>query len=100
MPEKHVVTYPAVLDDSENSPGQYTVTFPDVPSAISEGIGMYQALDRGAEALELMLYDEKNLPVSTDLKSVEQQYPHAIVRLITVNLVAARKKVTAPLLDA
>ena len=38
MKEK-VIVYPAVLDNSENSDDVYTVTFPDVPGAISEGKG-------------------------------------------------------------
>ena len=34
MMERYVA-YPAVLDDTENEKGLYTVTFPDVPGAIS-----------------------------------------------------------------
>lgn len=41
---------------------EHTVTFPDVPGAISEGVGIPDALAKGAEALELMLYDEKTYP--------------------------------------
>lgn len=96
MPQTHFVAYPAVLDDSENKPGEYSVSFPDVPGALSEGVGVAQALAHGAEALELMLYDEKELPESSDLKTVEQEYPHAIVSFITVDLVAAAKKVKKP----
>ena len=59
MAQTHYVAYPAVLEDSENDTGTYTVTFPDVPGAISEGVGIPDALAKGAEALELMLYDEK-----------------------------------------
>ena len=43
MTEK-VIVYPAVLDNSENSDDVYTVTFPDVPGAISEGKGLAQAM--------------------------------------------------------
>ena len=59
MAHTHYVAYPAILDDRENDPGTYTVTFPDVPGAISQGVGIPDALAKGAEALELMLYDEK-----------------------------------------
>lgn len=56
MKEKLIV-YPAVLDNRENSDDVYTVTFPDVPGAISEGKGLAQAMLNGSEALGLMLYD-------------------------------------------
>lgn len=59
MPKTNFIAYPAVLDDSENDPDEYTVIFPDVPGAISEGIGIAQSLANATEALELMLYDEK-----------------------------------------
>ena len=48
MAHTHYVAYPAVLEDSENDTGTYT-----------EGVGIPDALAKGAEALELMLYDEK-----------------------------------------
>ena len=50
MAHTHYVAYPAILDDRENDPGTYTVTFPDVPGAISEGVGIPDALAKGAEA--------------------------------------------------
>lgn len=54
MTEKtRYVAYPAILDDSENDHGEYTVTFPDVPGAISEGVGIPEALAKGAELEKL-----------------------------------------------
>lgn len=93
MVHTHYVAYPAILDDRENVPGIYTVTFPDVAGAISEGIGITDALSNGAEALELMLYDEKKLPNATPLSDVQAENPEAIVSYIMVDLVAAAKKV-------
>jgi antitoxin HicB len=44
--------YPAELTASD---GAVTITFPDVPGAISEGVDRAEALERGAEALVSML---------------------------------------------
>ncbi len=50
------VAYPAVLDDHENEPGQYIVTFPNVPGAITQGDSLPSALAAASEVLGLMLY--------------------------------------------
>ena len=96
MSQTHLVAYPAILDDSEKPPGTYTVTFPDVPGAISQGTGIPEALANGAEALALMLYDAKELPASTNLSDVKSANPEAIVSYILVDLIAAAKKVKLP----
>lgn len=96
MAHTHYVAYPAILDDRENNPGTYTVTFPDVPGAISQGVGIPEALANGAEALELMLYDEKQLPTASGLADVKADNPEAIVSYIMVDLIAAAKKVKLP----
>ena len=96
MTHPHYVAYPAVLDNSENDSETYTVTFPDVPGAISQGVGIPDALAKGAEALELMLYDEKNLPTASHLSEVQADNPNAIVSYIMVDLIAAAKKVKMP----
>lgn len=81
-----VVAFPAVLDDSENNPGEYTVTFPDVPGAISQGDGIAEALLNGADALGLILYDEEILPNPSVLAEVEKENPGTVVSYITVDL--------------
>lgn len=92
----HYVAYPAIIDDRENTPGTYTVTFPDVPGAISQGVGIPDALANGAEALELMLYDEKKLPKASHLSDVQADNPETIVSYIMIDLIAAAKKVKMP----
>lgn len=96
MARNKYVAYPAILDDQENESGVYTVTFPDVPGAISQGNGVPEALAKGAEALELMLYDEEHLPEPSDLSKVKDENPEAIVTFIMVDLIAAAKKVKLP----
>lgn len=93
---KEIVAYPAVLDDSENMKGMYTVTFPDVPGAISQGTGVAQAMANGSEALGLMLYDVDKLPHVSDLKQVQGDYPNALVTMVFSDLDETRKKVKKP----
>ena len=89
----HYVAYPAIIDDRENTPGTYTVTFPDVPGAISQGVGIPEALKNGTEALALMLYKEKKLPEASHLSDVQGNNSKAIVSYIMVDLIDAAKKV-------
>ncbi|MGO4925048.1 type II toxin-antitoxin system HicB family antitoxin [Ligilactobacillus ruminis] len=89
MKEK-VIVYPAVLDNSENSDDVYTVTFPDVPGAISEGKGLAQAMLNGSEALGLMLYDVDEMPEASNIDEVRAKYPEAEVTLIFTDLEDAK----------
>lgn len=91
-----VVAYPAVLDDRDNKPGVYTVTFPDVPGAISEGDSIAQAMENGSVALGLLLADETDLSKASDVKKVENDNPECIVTLISSNLTEAKKNVKKP----
>ena len=90
---KEIVAYPAVLDHSENEKGVYTVTFPDVPGAISQGKGVAKAMSNGSEALGLMLYDADDLPQVSELKQVQEKYPNALVTLIFSDLNEVKRKV-------
>lgn len=93
---ERIVAYPAILDNRGNDDGVYTVTFPDVPGAISEGKSLPAAMQNAAEALGLALYDEKLLPQVSDLKKVELSNKQCIVTLISVNLTQFAKTVKKP----
>ena len=88
------VAYPAVLDDTENEKGLYTVTFPDVPGAISEGKGQAKAIVNGSVALGLVLYDEKQLPKVSTVEEVQKANPGKTVVVIAADLNEAAKKAT------
>ncbi|MCH4169614.1 MAG: type II toxin-antitoxin system HicB family antitoxin [Lactobacillus sp.] len=92
-----LVAYPAVLDDRENKKGEYTVTFPDVPGAISDGNNLPQALANGAIALGLILFDQKKLPEVTDMKQVQADNPDTIVSYIAVDLDKTEKESYKPM---
>lgn len=86
-----LVTYVALLDDSQNKPGEYTVTFPDVPEAITEGDNLSQALTRAREALGLALYDRKQLPNPRTIKELEVL--PGMATFVTTDLEAIRNSV-------
>lgn len=95
--EKRIVAYPAILDDSENPKGMYTVTFPDVPGAISQGMGVPEAMANGSEALGLMLYNEENLPNVSDIKEIQKENQGSLVTMIFSNLAEVKKHVKTPM---
>lgn len=94
--EKQLIVYPAVFDDSENDPGQYTITFPDIPGAISQADSIPEAMENAREVLGLMLYDVDELPEASNLKTIQNQYPNAVVTLVSENLSLAKLDIVYP----
>lgn len=88
------VVYPAILDDSENEKEYYTVTFPDVPGAITDGNGEGEAMARGSEILGAFLYDcpKDQLPVPTDIEDVRRSNPDKLIVPIFADLEKARRE--------
>lgn len=86
--------YPAVFDDRENHQGTYTVTFPDVPCAITEGKGMDDATYNAKAALKLGLYGKREFPASSSLEVVQQANPDKIVKMIEVDTDTLEEGVT------
>lgn len=87
-----VVVYPAILDDSENEKGYYTVTFPDVEGAITDGRGEGKAMANGSEVLGALLYDvpKDQLPVPTDIETIRKNNPDKLVVPIFADLEKAK----------
>lgn len=92
MERERYVAYPAVLDDTENEMGLHTVTFPDVPGAISEGRGEAESIINGSSALGLVLFDERKLPNASNLEDVQKKNPKSKVVLIAADLKEAAKR--------
>lgn len=88
------VVYPAILDDSENKKECYTVTFPDVSGAVTDGNGEGEAMARGSEILGAFLYDlpKDQLPVPTDIEEVRRRNPDKLVVPIFADLEKARRE--------
>ncbi|WP_025722552.1 type II toxin-antitoxin system HicB family antitoxin [Paenibacillus polymyxa] len=79
--------YPALFQKGEVK--GYTVTFPDLPGAITEGDNMEEALRMAKECLELHLYgmldDEETLPKPTDPAIIEVP-KDAFITLVEVRM--------------
>lgn len=88
------LTYPAVFDDSENHQGTYTVTFPDVPCAITEGKGMDDATYNAKAALKLGLYGKREFPASSSLEKAQQDNPDKVVKMIEIDTDTLEEGVT------
>lgn len=88
------LTYPAVFDDSENHQGTYTVTFPDVPCAITEGRGMDAAVYNAKAALKLGLYGKREFPASSSLEKAQQDNPDKVVKMIEIDTDTLEEDVT------
>lgn len=93
---KRIVAYPAELIPDKEEPQTYTVIFPDVPGAISQGTGIPEAISNGSEALGLILYDEKELPTASDPNSINPDEPGTIVNWITTDLEEIKRTVREP----
>lgn len=89
---QRVVSYPAVLDDRENDPGVYSVSFPDVPTAITYGKNKTEALQRASQILDTMLLDYQKLPTPTPFAKVQAQFPSTLVVMVTSDLVKAQQE--------
>ncbi|KRL23076.1 toxin-antitoxin system, antitoxin component, HicB family [Lentilactobacillus kisonensis DSM 19906 = JCM 15041] len=93
---KRIVAYPAELIPDKESPQIYTVIFPDVPGAISQGKGIAEAISNGSEALGLMLYDAKELPGASSLAAIHPDESGTIVNWIATDLEEIRQTVREP----
>ncbi|RVU71480.1 MULTISPECIES: type II toxin-antitoxin system HicB family antitoxin [Lactobacillus] len=92
--------YPAVFDDSKNDEKDYySIDFPDVPGAFSEGHGLADSLYNAEQTLGLALYDipDNKLPKPTPIATVEKfckvHYPNAKVYPVAADLDEAAKEV-------
>ena len=79
------LSYPAIFDDSENEKEIYTVTFPDVPCAITEGKGIKEAEYNAKAALTLGLHGMEKYPASSAIGTVRTNNPNKIVKLIEID---------------
>lgn len=75
------VVYPAILDDSENERNCYTVTFPNVKGAITQGYGEGEAMSKGSEVLGALLCNipKNKLPLPSDIEQIKKENPTKIV---------------------
>lgn len=94
--ERKLVVYPAIFDPSDITPDRYTITFPDVPEAISQGDGFQESLSMATEALELSLFDATELPVASPIDDIEKPSENSLIVYISADLEQAKKNVKSP----
>lgn len=84
------LVYPATFEQDENN--TLLVLFPDIPTAITSGDNMAHAYEMAEECLGTVLEDISSFPTPSTLESVQKKYPNKAVALISVDLIAFRKK--------
>lgn len=87
------VAYPAVINDIPDRPDAFTVSFPDVPTATAEGVGLGQTILNSSQVLGLALsnINSDDLPIPSEQSVIEAANPDAIVSYIAVDLDQARE---------
>ena len=91
-----LVAYPAILDDSENEKNIFSVSFPDVPDALTFGNGIAEAITKAEEALGLSLDDLNKLPRVSDLNEIREKNKSKIVSFVAVDLDEVAQRVIVP----
>lgn len=82
--------YYAIFDKTENPNGTYTVTFPDIKGAITEGTDSAKVQLRAKECLQAIAYsyakDGDVLPNPSSLVQLSRKYPSKIIKPVKINL--------------
>lgn len=84
-----MLLYPAVFNQGEH---YITVTFPDVPEAITQGETQTEAFEMAQEVLGLALEDYSEYPNPSDISLLKQQYPENTLALVAIDMLAYKKK--------
>lgn len=97
-----MLLYPAIFKHGDTA---ITVTFPDIPEAITQGKDMNEAYQMAVEVLGFALEDYKEYPQASSSSQVQADNPDADVALISIDMNAylrkyhskkVRKNVTIP----
>ncbi|WP_105148949.1 type II toxin-antitoxin system HicB family antitoxin [Streptococcus suis] len=84
-----MLLYPAIFTQGEK---YITVTFPDVPAAITQGKDQAEAFEMAQDVLGLVLEDYSEYPQATPIQELKKQYPDSDIALITIDMLAYKKK--------
>lgn len=97
-----MLLYPAIFKHGDTA---ITVTFPDIPEAITQGKDMNEAYQMAIEVLGFTLEDYKEYPQASSTSRVQDDNPDADVALVSIDMNAylrkyhskkVRKNVTIP----
>lgn len=84
--------YPAIF--TEESEGEYSIIFPDIPSCYTQGSGMTDAMEMANDVLCLRLYDmekaKEPIPAPSDIRSIKIK-ENEFVSLVTCDTIEYKK---------
>ncbi|WP_054640043.1 type II toxin-antitoxin system HicB family antitoxin [Lactococcus fujiensis] len=84
-----MVVYPAVFKKD----GKYTsVTFPDVPEAMTQGENLEEAFQMAEEVVGFALEDYKTMPKVSAMDTLKEKYPDDFIALIKIDMKKYLKK--------
>lgn len=87
--EIKMVVYPAVFKKD----GKYiSVTFPDVPEAMTQGENLEEAFQMAEEVLGFALEDYKTMPKVSAMDTLKEKYPDDFIALIKIDMKKYLKK--------
>lgn len=81
--------YPAIFTQGER---YITVTFPDIPSAITQGKTQEEAFEMAQEVLGFALEDYEKYPKASDIVELQKQHPESTIAVIGIDMVAYNRK--------
>lgn len=81
--------YPAIFTQGER---YITVTFPDIPSAITQGKTQEEAFEMAQEVLGFSLEDYEKYPKASDIVELQKQHPESTIAVIGIDMVAYNRK--------
>ncbi|MGX7091981.1 type II toxin-antitoxin system HicB family antitoxin [Hutsoniella sourekii] len=84
-----MIVYPAIIDQDGN---YFSVFFPDVDGALTQGETLEEAYEMAGEALGTILEDYTNYPEATAYDVLIKEYPNSIVTLVGFDHIAFKKK--------
>lgn len=97
-----MLLYPAIFTHGDTA---ITVTFPDIPEAITQGKDLNEAYQMAVEVLGFTLEDYQEYPQASSTSQVQADNPDADVALVSIDMNAylrryhskkIRKNVTIP----
>lgn len=81
--------YPAVFTQGEH---YITVTFPDIPSALTQGETQEEAFEMAQEVLGFALEDYEKYPKASNIVELQKQHPESTIAVIGIDMVAYNRK--------
>ncbi|CAM1659287.1 hypothetical protein SORA22_12140 [Streptococcus oralis] len=84
-----MLLYPAIFKHGDTA---ITVTFPDIPEAITQGKDLNEAYQMAIEVLGLVLEDYQEYPQASSTSQVQADNPDAEVALISIDMNAYLRK--------